>query len=511
MTTPLAIRGTADLVYSYMLSSSYRSPWVYDPSGADLKEPDIWEVVRNQTDILAEILRRNNNIVRPWRVAPNYHASFNAKDRKQLDDSKRLAAIAHEGLSHCGNLDEARLLLCEDFFVGRKYGLTLWEEVYTSLDGSPEMIWYLPKQIRDIDRRRVHFVPDWEWVYGEGKTEPAGSEITYAGGRVVSGMQNAKGGYLRKKDIHLEMFDTNSYQWGRIGDEQRRNMIETVFYDEEDRVNFGRGTIEAIYFAHFWLSNTFKKVAEGIDRYANGVLIGKIDSLRNASGTKTNEDVKSAMMNVLNTYRSQHYIVLQDGDDVELKEPTGTGMSVASKFIDQLVASVARLCNGSARPAGHSVDGTGSKAAASEEGDTSEAFYQNDRNRLDHAMDRDFLGAFLYHNQDNLRILGLDRAKRPKFTSEQIKRQSPKEAAEVMAMVLAAGQPVLKTQYYEKVELTPPAPDDDVVAGQKAPLPGEGGDMFGGIFGGGGAPSKPAQPSKPAEGGKPDPEKDSSR
>jgi hypothetical protein len=491
-----------------MLSSSYRSPWVYDPSGADLKDPDIWEVVRNQTDILAEILRRNNNIVRPWRVAPNYHASFNAKDRKQLDDSKRLAAIAHEGLSYCGNLDEARLLLCEDFFVGRKYGLTLWEQVYCSLDGAPEMLWFLPKQIKDVDRRRIHFVPDWEWVYSDGRTEDAGSEIDYGNGRVVAGMKNIKGGYLRKKDIHLEMFDTNAYQWTRISDEQRRNLIETVFYDEEDRVNFGRGTIEAIYFTHFFLTNTFQKLAEGIDRYANGVLIGKIDSLRNASGTKTNEDVKSAMMNVLNTYRSQHYIVLQEGDSVELAEPTGTGMTVAAKFIDQLVASVARLCNGSARPAGHSVDGTGSKAAASEEGDTSEAFYQNDRNRLDHALDRDLLGAFLYHNQDNLRILGLDRAKRPKFTSEQIKRQSPKEAAEVMQMVLAAGQPILKTQYYEKVELTPPSPDDEVVEGQVAQGPS---DPFGGIFGGnGGAPSKPAGPGKPApaEGGKPDPKKD---
>lgn len=470
MTQPLQIRGTADLTYSYAVSSAYKSPWVYDPSGADYKDPDIWEVCRNQSDILAEVIRRNNQIVRPWRVAPNHHASYNAKNKQVIDDSKRLAALCHEGLSHCETLDESRVLLSEAFFTGRKYGMTLWEPVFTSLDGTPEMLWYLPYKIKDVDRRRMHWVPDWVYVRSDGKIEPAGSAIDYGNGRTVSQTSYPKGGFLKQSGSHLEMFDKDRYSWLPVSPEQRRNLIEYVYYDEEDRVGYGRGVLEAIYFTHYFLTGTFKKILEGIDRFANGVLIGTIDSLRNASPNKTNADVLTAMKNTLNTYRSEHYIALQDGDKIELMEATGTGMQISMTFVDKLVASVARLCNGSARPAGHSVDGTGSKAAAGVEEDTSESFYQPDRNALDHVLGRDLLGAFQYHNQDNIRALGLDKAKRPRFTSEQIKKETPEVAVSVMAQVLAAGQPILKSEYYDKAGLTTPAPDDEVVEGQSATM-----------------------------------------
>jgi len=501
MTTPLINRGTADLIYSYMLSSAYQSPWVYDPSGADLRDPDIWEILRNQTDMLAEINRRNNSMVRPWRVAPNYHSSYSTKNKLVIDQSKQLASIAHEGLSHCSNLDEARVLLAQDFFLGRSYGLSLWEPVYCSLDGTPEMLWYLPTKIKDIDRRRVHWVPDWEYVDSTGKTISAGSQTKWPDGRETSTYTYTTGGYRRKSGIHLELFNTDAWRWERVDDEMRRNLIESIYYDEEDRLGYGRGVIEAGFFTHYFLTGTFQKVMEGLDRFANGVLVGKIDSLRNASSDKTNEDVKTAMMSVLNTYRSQHYILLQDGDDVEIKESTGSGFNMSMEWIDRLVQSWARLCNGSIRSAGHS-DGTGSKAAASEEGDTSEAFYQVDRTRLDHSMDRDFLGAFLYHNQDNIRALGLDKAKRPKFTSEQIKRQSPEIAVTTITAALAAGMPLLKREAYDRIEFTPPADDDDVIEGSSGGgMPGE---EFGGgpEFGGGKPPfgDKGDKPEKKDEG-----------
>lgn len=192
MATPLTTRSTSDLIYDYQLSSAYRSPWVYSPNGFDLKDADIWETVRNQGDILAEILRRSNSIVRPWKVTTNHHASYSLKNKKVIDDSKQLAAICHEGIAHCNNIDEARILICEDFFVGRKYGMTLWEPVYTSLDGTPPMLWYLPFKIKDVDRRRMHWVPDWTWVKSDGEMVPAGSEVSYPGRETISQMPHPK-------------------------------------------------------------------------------------------------------------------------------------------------------------------------------------------------------------------------------------------------------------------------------------------------------------------------------
>lgn len=458
-------RSTSDLFYDYMLASAYRSPWVFSPNGFDIKNPDMWDVVRNQTDILAEILRRDNNIVRPWRVAPNYHASYSKASKQTLDQTKELAAICHEGLSHCTNIDEARALLCEDFFTGRKYGMILWEPVYCSLDGTPKMLWWLPYKIKDVDRRRIHWVPDWVWEKPDGTVVSAGTQRDYMdGSRPHSTMVHPKGGYFRMKGLHLEMFDTDSYRWLRIEPDQRRNLIESIYFDEEDRVGHGRGALEALCFSHYFLTGTIKKIMEGIDRYANGILIGRLDSLRNASTGKTNADMVNAMKTVMANFRSEHFLLLGDGDDVELKETSGAGFQISIEMKRDIIHGVARLCNGSIRGSGHS-DGTGAKAAASEEGDTSEAYYQNDRNRLDHVMDRDLLGSFLYHNQDNFAALGLDEAKRPKFTSQQIKRQSPEVAVNVMSQAKAMGMDILKSEAYERIDMTPPADGEDVIKG----------------------------------------------
>lgn len=499
MTNPLSTYSTSDLIYAYLLSSRFRSPWIYSPSFADARDPDIWEVVRRNTPMLAEILRRNNSVVRPWRVAPNYHASYNTRDKEVVDGSKRLAAIAHEGLSHCSEIDEARQLLSEAFFLGRKYAAILWEQVYTSLDGTPEMLWYLPYKIKDVDRRRVHWVPDWVWVKPDGKIEPAGSHIQMGEGQSVDQMAHPKGGYLKKSGIHLELFNTDSWRWERLSDEQRRNMVEYVYYDEEDRLGHGRGVLEAGFLTHYLLVGGEKKITEAIDRFANGVLIVKLDGLRSASTDRTNTDLLNAAKDLANKYRSEHYMVLENTDDVEIKETTGTGINITIDWRDRLIADWARLCNGSVRPAGHETGGgTGARAQAQTEEDTSEAFYQNDRNGLDHQCDRDLLGAFLYHNQDNIQKLGLGRAKRPKFTSAQIKKQSPLDRITVMSQVLTAGQPILKSEFYEGVELTAPGEDDEKVEPHSAMAFG-GGQGMGFEIGEDGQPRKKPSPdqSKP--------------
>ena len=463
-------RPVSDWIYAYALASAWKSPWVYDPSGALLSEPDVWELVRNESGMLGEILRRNANVTRPWRVVPNYHASIQRGDRQTLDASKRLAAICHEGLAHNIGFDEQRTVQSEAFFLGRRYGLVKWERVHCSLDGTPETDWYLPYAIQDIDRRRIHIVADWAWVRPDGTQElvPAGSEYTMPDGRKVSMMPHPEGGYFRKVGTHLELFNTDTYRWERISAEKRRNLVESVWYDTEDRVAHGRGVLEAGFFTHWWLIQCKTKTFQGIDRYANGVLVGRLDSLRNASTDTTNEDMVSAMESVMNTYRSEHYIVLGDGDDIEIKEPKGTGIQIAMQFAEYLIQEWARLCNGSVRPSGHGITASsGGRAQAKEEGDTSEAYYQPSRSALDHDYDRDLLGTFLYHNESALARFGLAKAKRPKLTSEQIKRQSPTDSVAVMSQVLAAGQPILKAEFYENVELTPPGPDDDVVKPQQ--------------------------------------------
>lgn len=451
MGTPLIVRSSNDLIYDYQLSSAYRSSWVYDPSYALRQEPDIWEVAKNDVVILSAMQRRNASMIRTWRVVPNSHAQGTNGDKKVGDASKRLAGICSEAIGNIDRFDAARRALSEAFFLGRRYGIVLWEPKLISLDGLPEMEWQLPYKIKDIDRRRFHWVTDWA-------AGPAGTQ--------------------KKTGVHIEMFNTNTSSWEKISNEQRRNLIEYIYQDTEDRVGYGRGVLESIYFYLYFKQGTFKKIAEAVDRYANGVLIGRLDSLRNASSDKTNADMVTSMKTLLQNFRSEHVVVLGDGDEIEIKEPTGTGVNIAMDFLHYLDESVERLCNGSVRPSGHSMGGTGARAQAETESDTSEGFYQDDREDLDCVIDRDLLGAFLYHNQDNISQLGLDIAKRPRFTSEQIKRKDPSEAVEIMNKALSVGVPLLRSEYYDRIEMTPPAPDDDTVEQQMM-------DPMGGGFGGG--------------------------
>lgn len=459
-------RPVADYLYSYALSSAYRSAWVYDPSGALHDEPDIWEIVRNQTDLLAEIIKRQSNVVRPYRVATNYHASFGTRGRQEreiMDQSKQLAAICHEGLSHDRTLDEERATLSDAFIIARRYGVPQWEEVYTSLDGTKPMHWWLPYKIKDLDRRRVHNVADWAWVKPDGSSEyvPSGPQVDYNRTVTPNKMSHPKGGFYKKVGMHLEVFNSDSYVWQRVSPDMRRNLIEYVAFDTEDRVGYGRGVLEALFFTHWFLTGTFTKITEGIDRYANGVMTGRIDGLRHASTDTTNADIMTSMQTMLDTYRSQHYMILDKNDDVEVLEPKGTGMKFAMEFVDHLVESAAKLLNGSNT---HQKKGGLSKQGPSgEQGDEREAYYQQSRNALDHAIDRDLLGAFLYNNQDNIRELGLAGAKRPKFSSEQVKRQDPTESMAVITGALGAGMKLLKTEAYERIEFTPPGDDDDVI------------------------------------------------
>ena len=470
MAIPLTIRSINDQIYSYQLSSAYKSPWVYEPSYALAREADIWEIVRNEAGMQSAIDRAINAVVRPWRVEPSKHAgsSFNPDTKEVSDNSKKLASICNEGLDNLREFNKSRKWIAQARFLGRTYGVIGWENRFCSLDGAPPMMWKLPTKIKPVDRRRFRWTTDL-----------------------------AEGNLQSHRKVSLEMFSLSSNMWEKVPRQLRRSMVEYIYEDTEDRLGYGRGLLEALFFLHYFKTGTFKKIVEGIDRYANGVWVGKLDSLRQANTDKTNEDLITAMETVFQKMRSEHAAILGDNDEIEIVEPSGKGFDMSLEFVRYLDEQAERLCNGSVRPAGHSVDGTGSKAASSEEAETTEAFHQDYREELDEVYDRDLLGAFLYHNNENFNKLGLGdptKVKRPKFTSEQIKRQDPTEALGVISGVHAMGLPILKAEIYDRVELTQPDPENDDVLEGADPMMGMGDD---GPFGSG--PS-----NTPTETGKPD-------
>ena len=419
----LYTRSVNDIIYDYALSSSYSSTYVYDPDFALAKDADIWEVVRRDPVIFSSMDRCNKSVVRPYHVEP----PMGSKEK----NDKQLASIVEDAIQQISMFDAARRHLANSKFLGRSYGYIEGEVVEVKLGGLPKMDWWVPKKIRNIDRRRFHWEAEWS---KDGKS----------------------------KTTHLSMFNTNSRMWERVTPEFRSALIEYTYHDTEDRLGYGRGMLEAIYFYHYMKTMAFQKVFQGIDRWANGVIIGKLDSLRNASTSKTNADLMLGMKNLLREARSEHVVVMQDGDEIEVVETSGTGHEITMNFIKHLEEGIERLVNGSILPGGHS-EGVGSKARASVEQNTSEAFYQADRQDLDEVISRDLIRCFVRCNIKNLVKLGIADAALPHLDSEQTKREDPIEAVQVAAQALQSGVPLVKQEYYHKIWWTMPEEGDEVI------------------------------------------------
>lgn len=422
--TLLGVRSTADWIYSYALSSAFRSQYVYDPSFALMKEPDIWEVVRNDVATTGAIMRSTNSIVRPCRVEP-FHGSKDKPDRE-------LAAVCADILPYIKRFNTRRRRLSEARFLARTYGAILFMRQRVKLGSLPEMDWFIPYHIQDVDRRRIHWVVDWDPTYRE------------------------------KTGIHREMYNTNTQQWEILPPELQGSMIEYIVGDNEDRVGNGRGLLEPIYFYHYLKIGTFEKIADGIDRWARGIWIARLDGLRSASVAKTNESLRAAAETVLLTMRSQHAAVVEKVDDIQVHETSGTGYQISMDFVRYLDEAIERLCNGSVRPSGHSPGGSGARSAAETEEDTSEAFFQNDREELDDILTTDLLGSFLRWNRPALEQAGLAKARMPRFASEQIKKQDPLTAVQVSNEMLKY-VPLSRREYYAKGEREDPMGQEEAI------------------------------------------------
>lgn len=455
-TTLLSVRSVSDWLYAFGLSSAFRSPYTFEPSFALSRDADIWELVRNDLTIDGAIDRSNKSIVRPWRI----EAFDGSKDKPD----KQIAAVLKDGLGQIELFNVRRRRLAEARFLGRTYAAILWTRRRLSLGGLPEMDWWVPYHLQDIDRRRFHWATDWDQTH-----------------RIKVG-------------IHLEMYNTNSGQWERLAPHLEGSLIQVVVNDTEDRVGYGRGILECVYVGHYMKTVTFEKISQGIDRWANGIVTLKLDSLRGASTDKTNEDLRLAAENLVEQIRSEHGAVLQDGDELTVIESSGTGHQMSMEFLRYLDESIERRVNGSVRPFGHSMGQTGSRAASQEEGDQSETFYQDEREHQDEVLNRDLVGGFMRVNAPALEKAGLAKARRPRFTSEQIRRQDPETSVRVMNE-MGKYVELSRREYYEKGEMTDPKGTGEEIIGPFA-TPGMDGDADWGDMGIGGGKNGGDKPRK---------------
>lgn len=450
----LQLRSPNDLLYNYWLSSAYKSSWIFDPSLPLAKDPDIWETVRRDPVILSAMDRRVRNLVRPWKVEPP------AGSRREVD--KRVAGVVQDAIGQIDRFNAARRELCNAHFLGRSYAFVEGDYKFIGLDGGPDMVWWIPTKLVDMDRRRFHFVADW---HKDSFGKPW-------------------------KSIHMELWSTDRNRWEIVSEEYRRALIEYTYGLEEGRVGQGRGLLEATYFYSYFKAVGFERLQQGVDRWANGILTYEIDGDIPGSQSKTNDDLKNAAKRLLQNARTEHVVVYQKGDKIEVVETTGTGGDFALNVVRYLDEAIERLYNGSLRPSGHGSGQTGARAEAETQADTSEAFYQDDRDDLDEVMDNYLVRLFWSHPQNRANLARLHcpdgtsfaMARRPKFHSRQERKEDPKAMTEVAVQLMDHEVPLLEEEVYERCGgWSVPAQGQKILVSKRPPVSPMGGlDVPGG-------------------------------
>lgn len=435
MGNPLLIRTVNDVIYDFMLSANYKSPWVFEQSYALSKDADIWETFLRDGSFASSVDRFQNSIVRPWRIEP-------PKGTKN-QQSKIAARVVEEGIGQSMLFDDMRKRLALGRALGRSYEFPNWDYVYCSLGGFPPMDWFVPVAFENLDRRRVRWYLD---SYPQANPKEA----------------------IR---THRELFSIQSNMWHRMSPDFENALIEDIHPMTEDRVGQGRGLLESSYIYAYFKAISLEKMTQGLDRWANGLLIGKVDSARLASLPKTSGSIQNSFMQMLQTMRSEHVGIIDKVDELQVVETSGTGHQLCMEAIKYFDETVERLWNGSVRPAGHAT-GTGARAQSETESDTSESFYQPYRKHMDEILTRDLVNFFWNHpqNRQNMLKLGLGIAEKPKFSSEAVKKKDPERECKMIGELKKAGVPLLKSEVYDKVGYSQPEPGEDVFEGQEEEL-----------------------------------------
>lgn len=452
MSAPLQIRSSNFFAYTNTLAAIWRtSLWLPEQDAALAQDPNVWEKVQEDIVVKSGIQSRLHKIAgRPAKLEPG---GGSAADEKLVD-------VIQEGcLDPIDNLPQSKLNLAKGVFLGRSYAYIDAERRPAQLGGpeAPVMDWWIPYHLEDVQRERVRFVP---------RTLP-----TAHGSDVIA-------------PPFVEVSDLAIGTWTRQTPDMWANFVQYVYDDDERRLGMGRGALAAIYLASYVRTVLLKHGLQGVEKLSQGLAVAKIDLDREGSTAKSNEALKTAFLNVLQSQRdAASAVVIGKDEELEYVFPSGTGGELVLKLLEYNDSCLTRYLTGSLLPTGGGSD-VGSNARAEVEQQESADILQYESNLLDDALTRSVIAQFMRHNRANLARIGLGGARRPRLMPHREVKQNPKERAEVAA-IANKFMALKKDELYEQLGFSMPTPEDiaegnviDVAAPEPSPfgMPGPGGD-----------------------------------
>jgi len=444
MSQPFVQQSYQQDIYSQALASIWN---LYDKlpdiSYANSKDIDIWEIVQRDPKIRQGIQQRLNRVAGPtWGI-------FAGDDKRE--DSKRLASVVEDSFHRIPHFRDIRRRLASSVFRGMSVEFMQGKRREIQLGSYPPLNWWCITKMTNVDPRRFVIRPVKEQRI-DGTTRVRG-ELN------ISVLL----------DENLKHVKTSLYRYVKV--EHPEWFVRVIYEDEESRLGQGRGLLESIYFYHWVKQIVIREGLQGLERWSQGIIVGKMDENREASTSKTNEDLRDEMVDVLNKMRSRHVVVVGKEDEVEVLTGGGEGHQIVTSFLNYVDNSLMALCTGAILPSGGAQE-SGSLARAEVEQDTQESIVQYDRDKIDEDLTTDMIGLFLRVNQPQLAATGLLAAAMetpPKFKTVQEKMEDPDKAVDRVVKLHNAGIPLSEEEVYQKIGFSPIKPGERTLASIAAP------------------------------------------
>ena len=425
MSVPI-LRGIAphgDL-YNRALSAIYKYHIrIIDPDYALQNEPEVWEKMWRDPKI-AQAMRQRLHAVGggPWVI----------EGAGKTEEDSAAAEICEAAMRRIRRFNESRFELCQSIFRGRSYAYIEGKRSVTRLLPEMEpMSWWLPKYLQDIDKRRFQIVP---------------TRIGWSDGKPVK--------------VTEQLWNVSKAEWEDVVD--KRAIIRFVYANEEARLGYGRGLMESLYFMWWAKQTIWEEGLQGLERWSQGIIVGKVNTLREGSTDANNLGVADELLDVLHEMRSRHVIVTGTDDEIDVVTGGMEGHQIVMEFLRYIDSCILGLIMGSTLPFGGQ-EMEGSFARSETETETSERLMQFDRNMLDETLSETLLRLFWNQNKGNFKKLGLSEVEIPHFKTTQQERENAQIAATIISTCLASGIKLKSDEVYQKLGFTKPSEEDDII------------------------------------------------
>lgn len=422
MTTEIRVRNQAQSLYVRALSAAWRSNvQLHDPSLWLLRDPEAEEKMLRDADIRQAIGYRKHLIAgRDWNITPLVEASPRA-DMAVHVGTELLKKIKH--------FTQARMNLARAFFSGARFARIHGQpRTLTIGDGRPRT-WWCPVRLEDVDKRMYRIVPQTD---GE------------------------------KIKAHWERWNVAGQEFRPESRREAAQTIRHVYEDDQSTLGHGAALREAIGWWWYAKEHVFMESLQAVERFAQGIIHGRVEGARNADTGLPNTEVVDAWTEVLEDLRARHVLVSDKADEVTVISGSGEGWQLLSDIRAELKTTITSLILGANLPT-TATEG-GSYALAGIQENTTEALIQFDREILQETLTDDLIGCCWFKNWPNLVELGIEHEP-PMFAVTQEKRQDPQQRATVASTLSGMGVDLALDDVLEQTGFRKPEEGEDVVEG----------------------------------------------